>query len=64
MGRPSGVHAVGGLKDTLRHGGNGSHFGGATVEAQVDRPLPAALIRRLSPTDTIQTASRSAGRAP
>jgi starch synthase len=42
-GQPCVVHAVGGLKDTVRHGGNGFSFSGGTVEAQVDRFVQTTL---------------------
>jgi starch synthase len=42
-GQPCVVHAVGGLKDTVRHGGNGFCFSGGTVEAQVDRFVQTTL---------------------
>ncbi len=35
-GQPCVVHAVGGLKDTVRHGVNGFSFSGQTLQEQVD----------------------------
>jgi starch synthase len=42
-GQPCVVHAVGGLRDTVRHGHNGFSFSGATLEEQVDRFVRATL---------------------
>ncbi|MFZ7127602.1 MAG: glycogen synthase [Desulfobacterales bacterium] len=42
-GQPCVVHAVGGLKDTVRPGYNGFSFEGATVEEQVDRFVTTTL---------------------
>jgi starch synthase len=42
-GQPCLVHAVGGLKDTVRHEHNGFCFQGATLEEQVDRFVAATL---------------------
>jgi starch synthase len=42
-GQPCLVHAVGGLKDTVRHEHNGFCFHGATLEEQVDRFVAATL---------------------
>ncbi len=52
-GQPCLVHAVGGLKDTVRHGHNGFCFRGDTLEAQVDHfvaaTLAAAALKRNQP---------------
>jgi starch synthase len=52
-GQPCLVHAVGGLKDTVRHDHNGFCFQGDTLEAQVDHfvaaTLAAAAIKRNQP---------------
>jgi starch synthase len=52
-GQPCVVHAVGGLKDTVRDGHNGFSFNGATLEEQVDRfvgtTLEAIALRRENP---------------
>jgi len=52
-GQPCLVHAVGGLKDTVRHGHNGFCFRGDTLEAQVDAfvaaTLTAAALKREQP---------------
>ncbi|MGA6927613.1 MAG: glycogen/starch synthase [Desulfosarcina sp.] len=42
-GQPCVVHAVGGLKDTVRDGVNGFAFDGVTIEAQVDGFVAATL---------------------
>jgi starch synthase len=52
-GQPCLVHAVGGLKDTVRHTHNGFCFQGETLEAQVDAfvsaTLAAAALKREQP---------------
>jgi starch synthase len=42
-GQPCVVHAVGGLKDTVRHGENGFAFSGGSIEEQVDQFVQTTL---------------------
>lgn len=52
-GQPCLVHAVGGLKDTVRHGHNGFVFSGGTIPAQVaalrDAAREAVALKRRNP---------------